>query len=191
MGTTHGLEESGIIKGYSTSQKRPMPLWLKSPLGISTQNQQRKKWKLWKMKCKKLFPWPENLTTMQMQHPIVSEFLKWPGRGLSHPVTRSGGFTSWTKGNLISTSWRRVSGLTRGEMGQAETLIVYEGELKSAHFFTAEMIQVLSRSIQIFFSCAFSTCAIFRCHLTHYSGANNKDDVFKKFPSSMLKWIVE
>ena len=86
------------------------------------------------MKCKKLFPWPENLTTMQMQHPIVSEFLKWPGRRLSHPVTRSGGFTSWTKGNLISTSWRRVSGLTRGEMGQAQTLIVYEGKLKSVHF---------------------------------------------------------
>ena len=27
--STHSLEESGIIKGYSTSQKRPMPLWLK------------------------------------------------------------------------------------------------------------------------------------------------------------------
>ena len=85
-----------------------------------------------KWNAKKLLPWPENLTTMQMQHPIVSELLKWPG--LSHPVTRSGGFTSWTKGNLISTSWRRVSGLTRGEIGQAETLIVYEGKLKSVHF---------------------------------------------------------
>ena len=77
-------------------------------------------------------------------------------------------------------------------MGQAETLIVYEGELKSAHFLYSgndfKYYLDLFKYFQIF-SLVHSqpVLHIFRCHLTHHSVANNEEDVFNKFPSSMLK----